>query len=152
MRVNAITVKPFKNQRLDHCKRERAPCFYGPKVPRGPNLRGKILLPSQRLWARVRCNHFLKEYNGGCIRVRGRLLANPKSGVCMCDKCPPAVRSMLAGKEETAAAEKKHKAQLLQASAAADAWGLPARPVQRTIKGSLSRASKDELHVLVADL
>ena len=26
--------------------------------------------------------------------------------VSMCDKCPPAVRSMLAGKEETAAAEK----------------------------------------------
>ena len=57
---------------------------------------------------------------------------------------PTAVRSMLAGKEETAAAEKNRKAQLQQASAAADFGGLPARPVQQTIKGSsLSRASKD---------
>ena len=46
---------------------------------------------------------------------------------------------------------KMRKAQLQQASAAADAGGLPARPVQQTIKGSLSRASKDELHALVAD-
>ena len=40
---------------------------------------------------RVRCNHCLKEYNGGCTRIRGHLLANPKSGVSMCDKCPPAL-------------------------------------------------------------
>ena len=51
--------------------------------------------------------------------------------VSMCDKCPPAVRSMLAGKEETAAAEKKHMAQLQQASAAADAGRLSARPVHQ---------------------
>ena len=82
---------------------------------------------------RVRCNHCLKEYDSGCTRIRGHLLTNPKSGVSMCDKCPPAVRSMMAGKEEEAAAEKKAscKAQMQEASAAAG--GLPARPVQQTI-------------------
>ena len=60
------------------------------------------------------------------LESEGAYLPTPKQGVSMCDKCPPAVRSMLAGKEETAAAENKRKAQLQQASAAADAGGLPA--------------------------
>ena len=89
-----------------------------------------MLLPSQRLWARG------TQGSGATTASRnteydGCLLAHPKSGVSMCDKCPPAVRSMLAGKEEAAAAEKKRKAQLQQA--AAGAGGLPARPVQQTI-------------------
>ena len=125
-----------------------------PQRPRiGPNLWENVTTISEAVGKgdpRVRCNHCLKEYNGGFIRIRGRLLANPKSGVSMCYKCPPAVRSMLAGKEETAAAENKRKAQLQQASAAADAGGQPARPVQQTIEGSFSRANKDELHALVA--
>ena len=57
----------------------------------------------------------------------------------------------MAGKQEVADTENKRKAQLQEASAAADAGELPARPVQQTIEGSFSRANKDELHALVAD-
>ena len=88
----------------------RSGSMFLPQRPRiGPNLWENVTTISEAVGKgdpRVRCNHCLKEYKGGCIRIRGRLLANPKSGVSMCDKCPPAVRSMLAGKEETAAAEK----------------------------------------------
>ena len=123
MRVNAITVKPFKNQQLD--QRQARASSTNRTEPEWENVT-TISETVGKGDPRVRCNHCLKEYNGGFIRIRGRLLANPKSGVSMCYKCPPAVRSMLAGKEETAAAEKKHMAQLQQASAAADAGGLPA--------------------------
>ena len=92
MRVNATTIKPFKHQRLDQrftvCKRERPrprSMFLAPKAPKAPTKPEweNVTTISEAVGKgdpRVRCNHCLKEYNGGCIGIRGRLLANPKTG------------------------------------------------------------------------
>ena len=69
-------------------------------------------------------------------------LAKPKSGVSTCDKFPPAVRSMLAGKEEAAEAQ--------GSAAAAEGYrqGLCSRPYKAASAGQ----GEDELHTLVVDL
>ena len=52
MRVNAITVKPFQKSAVGSLQ-ARARSMFLPRRPRiGPNLSGKMLLPSQRLWER----------------------------------------------------------------------------------------------------